>query len=287
MPLEVNVGGRDVLDHATGRRMRLASSLLAVALVLLAGCSRSTTDSASSPPAKTSAAAEPLTFVAMGDSWPEGAHCGYCKTFAGRYADGLKTLTGRRVHFVDLTGDGQPFFQTDGGGTASLLRALREESAFADQVGSGDVIMIATGPNEGDRAFGPYAEGHCGEGFACVQRLERFWLRNFDAILDEIDRLRGDQPTAIRLVSAANFFLSDPSATKGLPADAIAFGTAYFEALNTAECNAARTHDAICVDVRPVLNGPTLDQPADENSPESMQAVADALLATGLPELAR
>jgi hypothetical protein len=267
--------------------MRLASSLLAATLVLLVGCSGSTGDSASSPPVKTSTAPEPMTFVALGDSWPEGAHCGYCKTFTGRYADGLETLSGRPVHFVDLTGDAQPFFQTDGGGTASLLRALREDSSFADQVASGDVIMIATGPNEGDRAFGPYAEGHCGQGFACVKRLERFWLRNFNAILDDIDRLRGDRPTAIRLVSAANFFLSDPTATVGLPPDAMAFGAAYFEALNTAECDAARTHDAICVDVRPILNGPTLDQPVDENSPASMQAVADALLATGLPELER
>jgi hypothetical protein len=67
----------------------------------------------------------------------------------------------------------------------------------------------------------------------------------------------------------------------------MAFGAAYFEALNTAECDAARTHDAIFVDVRLILNGPTLDQPVDENSPESMGAVADALLATGLPELER
>jgi hypothetical protein len=55
----------------------------------------------------------------------------------------------------------------------------------------------------------------------------------------------------------------------------------------TAECDAARTHDAICVDVRPVLDGPRLDQPVDENSPESIRAVADALLATRLPELSR
>jgi hypothetical protein len=240
-----------------------------------------------SPPAKTSAAPEALTFVALGDSWPEGAHCGYCMTFAGRYADGLKTLAGRPVDFVDLTGDAQPFFQTAGGGTASLLQALRQDSSFREQVASGDVIMIATEPNELGRAFDPYAHGHCGEEFACVQRLEGFWLRNFDAILDEIDRVRGTRPTAIRLVSAANFFVSDPSATKGLPPDAMEFGVKYFEALNTAECQAARTHDATCVDVRPILNGPTLDQPVDENSPASMQAVADALLATGLPELGR
>lgn len=260
---------------------------IAVSLMLLAGCSRSSDGSATSPPVKSSATAEPLTFVALGDSWPEGAHCGSCETFAGRYAYGLETLVGGPVAFVDLTGDAQPFFQTAGGGTASLLRALRQDSSFRDHVASGDVIMIATGPNELGRAFDPYAKGHCGEGFACVQRLERFWAGNFDVILDEIDRLRGTRPTAIRLVSAANFFVSDPNATRGLPADAMEFGAKLFEALDTAECDAARNHDAVCVDVRPVLNGPTLDQPVDENSPESMQAVADALLATGLPELER
>ena len=263
---------------------RVAVGVFAAFAFLVVGCSGSSGPSTTSPDAPSATPAS-LTYVALGDSWPEGAHCGYCETFAGRYADGLETLAGRPVDFVDLTGDAQPFFQTDGGGTASLLRALREDSTFADQVASGDVIMIATGSNEGERAFGPYVEGHCGAGFACVKRLEEFYRRNFDAILDEIGRLRSDRPTAIRLVSAANFFLSDPSATKGLPPDAMEFGAKWFEALNTAECDAAQTHDAICVDVRPVLNGPALDQPVDENSPASMQAVADALLATGLPEL--
>jgi hypothetical protein len=261
--------------------VRTATIVALVGVVLGTGC---TSIQADSPSASGPKAGRPLTVVALGDSWPEGAHCGYCETFAGRYADGLGEMTGRPVDFVDLTGQAQPFFDTDGGGTASLLRALRDDPSFAEQVASGDVIMIATGPNEGDRAFGPYVKGRCGEAFACVGRLERFWLRNFDAILGEIDRLRAGRPTAIRLVSAADFFLSDPRATKGLPPDAMAFGASYFEALNTAECDAGRTHDAICVDVRPILNGPNLDRPVDENSPASMQAVADALLATGLPE---
>jgi hypothetical protein len=265
--------------------MRVASRFIAVAVMLLAGCAPSSGASVTSPSASTSEEFESLTFVALGDSWPEGAHCGGCETFAGIYADGLSTLAGRPVKFVDLTGDAQPFFQTAGGGTESLLRALRDDPSFADQVALGDVIMIATGPNELGRAFDPYAAGDCGAHFACVRRLEHYWLRNFDAILDETARLRGDRPTAIRLISAANFFVSDPTATQGLPADAMQFGAKLFEALNTAACDAARTHDAICVDVRPVLNGPSLDQPVDENSPESMQAVADALLATGLPDL--
>ena len=58
-----------------------------------------------------------------------------------------------------------------------------------------------------------------------------------------------------------------------------------FKALNDAVCATARAHEAKCVDVRRVLNGPTLDQAVDENSDASMQAVADALLATGIDEL--
>ena len=147
--------------------------------------------------------------------------------------------------------------------------------------------MMATGANEIERAFRPYASGTCGKSddYACVAQLEDFWRGNFNAILDEINGLRGGRPTAIRLVSAANFFVSDPSATKGLPSDAMTFGSRIFEALNDAACAAAQAHNASCVDVRRILNGPTLDQPVDENSAESMQAVADALLATGTREL--
>jgi hypothetical protein len=86
-------------------------------------------------------------------------------------------------------------------------------------------------------------------------------------------------------VSAANFFVSEPGATAGLPPDAMTFGARMFEALNAAGCDAARTHHAVCVDVRRVLNGPTLDRRVDENSEESMRAVAAALLATGLADL--
>ena len=57
-----------------------------------------------------------------------------------------------------------------------------------------------------------------------------------------------------------------------------------FSALTDAVCRNAKEHDAICVDVRPILNGATLDQKVDENTAASMQAVADALLAAGLPE---
>jgi hypothetical protein len=111
----------------TGRStVKLASTLFVAVLMLAAGCSRSSDVSVSSPTGKTSGAPEPLTFVALGDSWPEGDHCGYCETFAGRYAEGLEALVGGPVDFLDFTGHAQPGLEVHGGGgTASLLRALR------------------------------------------------------------------------------------------------------------------------------------------------------------------
>jgi hypothetical protein len=97
----------------------------------------------------------------------------------------------------------------------------------------------------------------------------------FDAILREIERLRAGKPTAIRLVDAANPFVSDPSMAPDLPKDVAATkGALTFKLLNDALCHNAAKHHAVCVDVRPILNGPTLDKPVDENSPASMRAVA-------------
>ncbi len=50
-------------------------------------------------------------------------------------------------------------------------------------------------------------------------------------------------------------------------------------------CGAAAAHGAARVDVRPIINGPTMDKPGDEEADSTMQATADALVATGLPEL--
>jgi hypothetical protein len=226
-----------------------------------------------------------LTFVALGDSWPEGAHCGGCRTFAGLYGDRLEELTGQPVRFMDFTGRST-------GSSASLLDSLRGFPEMQAAVARADVVMIATGPNEMEGTGAAIANGSCrqSDGYPCIKELGDRWTRNFNASLDEVDRLRGGRPTAIRMVNAANPFISVPgmSTELGLPADfATTGGDALFAALTEANCDAAAAHGGQCVDVRPILNGPAMDEPTDENSPESHQAIADALIDLGLPELAR
>ncbi len=121
---------------------------------------------------------------------------------------------------------------------------------------------------------------------ASVRAVGKTWDRTFDDILTEIQQLRGGKPTAIRLVDAADVFLSEAEIDQGLPADfAKTGGALFFDLLKRAMCKAAAAHDAVCVDILPILNGPKLDQSVDENSTASMQAIADALAATKLPEL--
>ena len=130
--------------------------------------------------------------------------------------------------------------------------------------------------------------GTCGgpDQFDCIRALGQLWSANFDAILTEIETLRDGRPTAIRLVSAANPFVSIPEMNEGLPQDwATTGGALVFELLATAMCDAADAHHAVCVDVRPILNGSTMLAAVDEDSLESHRAVADALVATGLAEL--
>ena len=62
-------------------------------------------------------------------------------------------------------------------------------------------------------------------------------------------------------------------------------GRMIVELLANEMCASARDSGAVCVDTRPIINGPTLDDPVSDESAESFQKVADALVATGLPEL--
>jgi hypothetical protein len=115
---------------------------------------------------------------------------------------------------------------------------------------------------------------------ACVDELDRSWHRDFDAILAEIEELRPGRPTAIRLVNAAYAF-KDPSSSRAT----LRGWDASYEALTEAICDNAEKHDVVCVDMSPVLNGPDFEQPVNDSSQESMDAVAELLVQTGVPEL--
>ena len=268
----------------------MAAAVLVLALGAAAcaadgGSAETTTPTGSTTAAtgESTPAPQGFNYVSLGDSWPEGAHCNGCRTFPQIHAEALEETLGEPVKLIALAGQAQPHFDRPGsGGSAGLLEALRTDESFREKVATGDIIVIATGPNDGGEIFEQITDGRCGgkDDTACVAPRARTWKREFDAILDEIEETRQGRPTAIRLVNAANAF-NDPSRS----AATLRGFDAYFEALTVALCDNAEAHDVVCVDVRPVLNGPHFGQPVNDSSQESMDAVAELLLQSGVPEL--
>jgi lysophospholipase L1-like esterase len=227
---------------------------------------------------------KPFTYVALGDSWPAGAHCGYCRTFVGLYADGLARQTGHRIRFTDLTQANIP--GTDVGQTSnSLLSDLRSDRKTQQAVAAADIIVISTGANDLEAAFDAYGAGTCGgtDNSDCFRKVALTWRSNFDAILTQVGKLRtGHRKTAIRIVTNSNEFLADPNFGKDF---GVTTGVLITKLMHTALCGAARAHAAVCVYLAPVLNGPNLTSPQDVNTPKAMAAVARSLLSKRLPEL--
>lgn len=232
-------------------------------------------------PALTATPSEPSwTYVAFGDSWPYGAHCNGCRPFPVLYADGLATTVDHRIDFVNLT--------TNGGTSQSLLKSIQTSEKTREVVKSADIIVISTGGNDLEDAFGLFASGNCGgaDHFDCFRKVGEVWRTSFDGILTEINTLRAKKPTAIRLVTNSNDALTDPGLFEIFGTKDESGGGAFVTDLHhDILCDVAAKHGAMCIDLRPVLNGPNHDKPQDGNMQEAMQAVADALLASGLDEL--
>ena len=156
------------------------------------------------------------------------------------------------------------------------------------EVAAADIIVISTGMNDLEPASKLYVDGHCGgvDQLDCLRAAANGWRTSFGGILTEINALRRGHSTAIRLVSNSNEFLSDAELIQifgssfGLGPGAL-ITDMHHDILN----DVAARHGAICVDLRPVLNGASHQTARDVNSQEAMQAVADALLASGHREL--
>lgn len=269
----------------------IGATLALVVACAVAGCG-SDPDEVAEPPGQTSSpppseepSEEALQYVAFGDSWPEGAHCGGCETFAYLWANQIEERTGRTVETTSFMGASEAS-DAESKTPASLLSSLHGDDATREAVRNADVILIATGPNSLETVFPRIEAQRCGgnDGFDCIRDLGQAWSKDFNAVLDEVQLLREGRPTAIRLVNAANVFAMDPELASVVPKGfASTGGELIFELLTRAQCIAAKSHHADCVDVRPLITG--LGGDFNENSDASMKAVAAALMDTGLREL--
>lgn len=273
---------------------RLSGMWIALATaVALAACATSTGSpsgatsasasvgpSASASIAPSTSSGPTWTYLAFGDSWPYGAHCNGCQPFPGLYAEGLAATTGRHIDFVNRT--------TNGGTAQELLQTIKSSEPIRADIAGADIIVMSIGANDLEPAFDSYVAGTCGglDSLDCFRDINETLRAAYEGMMTEIDGLRDGKPTAIRLVASSNEFLTDPGLIELFGAG---FGTSGGVVITTllrdTQCEVAHAHPAECVDLGLALNGPDLLVPKDINTQETMQLVADTILATGLDEL--
>jgi len=201
----------------------------------------------------------PYSLVVFGDSWPYGAHCSGCTPWPKLLAPAYQSALGVQATLVDLT--------ENGGTSGSLLEEFRTSDTYRDAITKADIVVINMGLNDLESSTDQAV-------------LKKTWSKNLEALASTVDELRAKQPTALRMVGVSNEYLTDGGLTDALGgSDAAA---KIFATFNQVSCKVAEKHSGQCVDLRPVLNGPDGKTPADPNTQESMQRVADAIVAKGL-----
>lgn len=260
-----------------------------------AGASATTEATATSGPTATptqaasidaaTAAASPsagvgLTYVMFGDSWPYGAHCNGCRPFPLLLEVAYAAITGRPIDFRNDT--------TNGGTAQELAAMMGNDPAIRADIEAADVIVISIGGNDLEPAFASYTARNCGgsDRLDCFRTVASTLRTAYDGMLTAIDGLRAGRPTAVRMVTTSNEFLSDQGLIETLGADfGKTSGVTITEMIRDAQCDAAVKRKAVCVDLGAALNGPGLLTPNDVNTQATMQQVADAIAASGLAEL--
>lgn len=243
---------------------RLLFIPLAIAAIALSGCSANPGASASRTPAPTRSAAPDLILLDLGDSNVYGAagDCSNCTTFPKKVVAQLRKSTGKTVGLLDGS-------QHNGVGATSLWAEIlldnwRGDTAGAisdsprDAIARADIITITVAAN--DVPWGNDVDP-CNAVYdaACVDTIATPYVKAISGILDEIAKLRGGKPTAVRVTTYYNELLSGPDYVPAWPTAAVDQASTgaknLLEAMNTGACAAAVAHQALCVDIYHAING--------------------------------
>lgn len=195
--------------------------------------------------------------LGLGDSIPGGLHCSApCRSYVDQLGELAERALGEPVTSTNLA-------TNDSLTSDALLARVLNESTHRTAIAQADIITVQIGFND--------FQGPCGwDGHqACVDAGSLNVKTNLTKILDEITKLRGGQPTAVRVVTYYDNTIGDPGTPAAwgfAPADDAAFHQFYSKALDAFDsmlCDVARSHHADCVDLRDAFNGAGHDKSAD------------------------
>lgn len=285
---------------------------------LAAATSTTATPTTSAPPATTTSSAPvttttaavldldrpPWTYGALGDAHAHGPAdaCGECTSYPLLVTEAIMRDLAIRVVLVDGT---QPQPVT----TGRLLDQIRDDDwgeaaapradlSPRDLIASSDIITIGVGHDnlpwyqDEDPCLLVYDQ-------ACVDTVVDPFAEDLDAILAEIDTIRGDQPTVVMVTTLWNDVIAGPGYTPWMYHRlVVAQGDSgirhILQEVNDRICGIAGDHDAVCLDVATLFNGRHGSQPLGEgylvepypalNQP-GHDAIATAVMSQGFDDL--
>lgn len=248
-----------------------------------------TTVPKTTPPVKTSpvtsAEAEPLHLVGLGDSYPGGLNCAApCRSYVELLGERAAAALHREVTVDNLA-------TNDSLTARTLLKRVKNDDEYVEALRNADLVTIQVGNNDWQ---GPcVSRGHD----LCLENGRASVGRQLGEILDVINGLRAGKPTAVRVLTYYNASIGDsgiagPWAFPNTPEEMATFQTWFAAALaqfDDTTCGAASEHGAVCVDVRDAFNGPGHDQDAgallagDHFHPSASghERIADTIAAVG------
>ena len=129
-------------------------------------------------------------YVALGDSLAVGV--GASRGYVERYTQHLRSDTGARVEVANLGVSGQT--------SSQLLATLRNDPSMRSAIGGAEVVTFNIGINDLGHASSSYENGTCGgpHDERCLRVAVEKVEENWDAIIEEILRLRSTNETIIR-----------------------------------------------------------------------------------------
>jgi lysophospholipase L1-like esterase len=236
-----------------------------------------------------------IMLVAVGDSIPFNSKddCPGCTGFVDRFADDLRSATGKTVAVRNLS-------QHNGLQVQGLVWGLRDGNEQAWAVADADVIIVGIAHNDtpwnvnSDACDGAGADPPDWSKFsaACIATEVKRYTPKYEAVFERIAALRASKPTVLRAINRYNDWNGWPG--HPLPPEGVAASAAVIAAWNKMICGAAEANGFTCADISTAFNGKDGTQPSGEllagdythPSDKGNEVIADVLVKLGFKPLA-
>jgi lysophospholipase L1-like esterase len=229
--------------------------------------------------------------VTIGDSIPFAQDdCGACPSFTTLFSQALAKTTGMPVLAENLS-------THDNLTGKRLVARIKTSAPMRTAVAAADIVIVSIGHNDtpwnsvddpcdGDSGNVLHWTAYTGD---CVVQLAQRHGKELDAILSQIETLRGPLPTAVMVLTDYNDIIGWGQA----PPESRSRSVGVLNAFYAETCRVAEAHGAICVDVYHSFNGTNGwtaagDLLADDYthpSAKGQRRIADLLIAAGLVPL--